>query len=189
MKLITKTIVTLLFLSCSFSATAQTPEEMKKWMEYSTPSDMHKMLAAMDGEWNEDVTFWMDPSAPEQKMTAACVNKMILGGRYQESKHTGDFSGMPFEGIGMLAWDNTLKKFVNTWVDNMGTGIMYMEGTWDAASASINFSGSMTDAMLGKSVKIREVMKMVDDKTVEITQYGEKDGKEFKSMYIKMSRK
>lgn len=189
MKQFFKTIVAMLFVSSIFSANAQTPEEMKKWMDYSTPSDMHTMLAKMDGEWNEEVSFWMDPKAPEQKMQATCVNKMILGGRYQESKHTGDFGGMPFEGIGMLAWDNTLKKFVNTWVDNMGTGIMYMEGTWDAATKSINFSGSMTDAMLGKSVKVREVMKVIDDKTLEMTQYSEKDGKEFKSMHIKMTRK
>jgi hypothetical protein len=189
MKHITKTIITVLLLACCFNTSAQTEEEMKKWMEYATPSEVHKMLAKMDGEWKEDITLWMDPSAPAQQMQSTCVNKMILGGRYQQSTHTGDFGGMPFEGIGMLAWDNTLKKFVNTWIDNMGTGIMYLEGTWDAATKSINLAGTMTDAMTGKSVKVREVMKVIDDKTMEMTQYTEKDGKEFKNMYIKMTKK
>lgn len=189
MKHITKTIVAVLLLACSINVKAQSQEEMKKWMEYMTPSEVHKMMGSWDGEWKEEITFWMDPNAPEQKMEASCVNKMILGGRYQQSTHTGDFGGMPFEGIGTLAWDNTKKIFVNTWVDNMGTGIMYLEGTWDAAAKTINLSGSMTDAMSGKSVKVREVVKIIDDKTQEMTQYTEKDGKEFKNMHIKMTRK
>ena len=30
---------------------AQSQEEMKKWMDYMTPSDMHKEMAKWDGEW------------------------------------------------------------------------------------------------------------------------------------------
>jgi hypothetical protein len=30
---------------------AQTQEEMKKMMDYATPSDMHKEMAKWDGEW------------------------------------------------------------------------------------------------------------------------------------------
>lgn len=189
MKKFTKTILAMLLLGCCFNARAQSQDEMKKWMDYMTPSETHKMMAKWDGEWKEEITFWMDPNAPEQKMDAGCVNKMILGGRYQQSTHTGDFGGMPFEGVGTLAWDNIQKKFINTWVDNMGTGIMYLEGTWDAANKTINLTGSMTDAMSGKLVKVREVVKVIDDTTQEMTQYTEKDGKEFKNMYIKMTKK
>lgn len=56
---------------------------------------------------------------------------MILGGRYQQSMHTGSFNGMPFEGISLVGYDNTKKVFMSSWADNMGTGSMYMEGTWD----------------------------------------------------------
>ncbi len=36
----------------------------KAMMEYATPGEMHKMLAMSNGNWSEDITFWMDPSAP-----------------------------------------------------------------------------------------------------------------------------
>ena len=71
--------------------------------------DVHKEMAKWDGEWNEEIHMWMAPGAPPQKMQATCVNKMILGGRYQESKHTGNFMGMPFEGISTTGYDNAEK--------------------------------------------------------------------------------
>lgn len=188
MKMIIKTIAVFTMVAFGLQATAQSEEETKKWMEYSTPSEIHKMLAASDGEWKEDITFWMAPGAPESKMKASCVNKMVLGGRYQESRHTGDFMGMPFEGIGTLAYDNARKVFINTWIDNMGTGIMYLEGTWDAKTKTVNLSGKMTDPMTGKETRVREEFKIIDDNTQEMTQYTEQGGKEFKNMHIKITR-
>jgi hypothetical protein len=35
---------------------------------------------------------------------------------------------MPFEGRGTEAYDNITKQYVNTWIDNMGTGIMHSTG-------------------------------------------------------------
>lgn len=189
MKHLTKTIAFVMLMTVCIQATAQTQEEMKRWMDYSTPSDVQKMLAKADGDWDEDLSMWMAPGAPEMKMKASCTNKMILGGRYQEAKHTGDFQGMPFEGISLLGWDNLLKKFVTTWIDNMGTGVMVMEGTWDDATKSATFTGKMTDPMAGKEVNVKQVLKMIDDNTQELDQYQEKDGKEYKSMHIKLTRK
>ena len=154
-----------------------------------TPSDVHKMMAKWDGEWNEEIQMWMDPNAPAQVMKASCVNTMILGGRYQQSVNIGSFNGMPFEGHSLTGWDNTRKLFVSTWVDNMGTGIMYLEGTWDAATKSMNLKGKMTDPMSGKEIPVRQVMKIIDDNTHIMEQYDTRDGKESKSMEIKFVRK
>ncbi|MCX6323058.1 MAG: DUF1579 family protein, partial [Sphingobacteriales bacterium] len=88
----------LFFLLCCITVvSAQTEEESKKWMAYMTPGEVHKLMASWDEEWNESITMWMAPGAPTQEMKSTCVNRMLLGGRYQESKHLGDFGGMPFE--------------------------------------------------------------------------------------------
>ncbi|HMU46594.1 MAG TPA: DUF1579 domain-containing protein [Chitinophagaceae bacterium] len=189
MKQILLAAFTILFIFTLNSAKAQSQEEMQKWMDYMTPSDVHKMMAKWDGEWTEDIEMTMDPAAPMQKMTATCVNKMILGGRYQESKHTGSFNGMPFEGISLVAWDNVRKKFVSTWIDNFGTGVMYMEGDWDNAAQTIILKGKMTDPMTGNEADIKQTMKIVDDNTQIMEQFNYKDGKEFKSMSITFKRK
>lgn len=132
---------------------------------------------------------WMAPGAPEQKMTSTCVNKMILGGRYQQSKHEGNFMGMPFEGKSLTGWDNTRKVFVSSWIDNFGTGMIYMEGTWDPATKSMTATGKMTDPMSGEEKNIKQVLHIVDDNTQTLEQYLVDNGTEFKTMLIKLTRK
>jgi hypothetical protein len=114
---------------------------------------------------------------------------MVLNGLYQQSTSTGSFSGMPFNGISTLGYDNHRKVFTTTWVDNMSSGIMMMEGSWDEAAKTINFKGKMTDPMTKQQVDIREAMKVVDDNTQVMEQYITHDGKESKSMEITFKRK
>lgn len=163
---------------------------MKAWNDYMTPGEPHKLLAAQNGKWEGKVTMWMSPDAPPTESKGTVVNRMVLGGRYQEGKFTGNFNGMPFEGQSIVGYDNTKKVFVSTWIDNMGTGIMTVEGPWDAASKSITFTGEMIDPMTGKKCKLREIMTFVDDKTQKMEMYNTMAGtKEYKSMEIVYTRK
>jgi hypothetical protein len=191
MKLTTYIICTLIILAISNRLEAQGNQDsaMKAWMSYMTPSDMHKMLAKDDGEWNEEITMWMAPGAPPTKSTATVTNKMIMGGRYQESKHTGNFMGMPFEGYGITGYDNAKKVFVYSWVDNMGTGIMVMEGKWDEKSKSIHFTGKATDPSTMKDTPVREVFTWIDNNKQKMEMYMTQGGKEYKSMEILLTRR
>ncbi len=164
----------------------------KAWMDFATPGDMHKMLAKSDGAWNGANTTWMENGAKPMTSTSEATNKMIFEGRYQISEHKGNFMGMPFEGMSITGYDNAKKKFVSTWIDNMGTGIMSMEGEWNASTKSIEFKGKMTDpARPGKDCDVREVYTFVDDNTQKLEMYGpdSKTGKEFKTMEITFTRK
>jgi len=115
---------------------------------------------------------------------------MILGGRFQQSEHSGCFGGMPFEGLSLVGYDNTKKVFVSTWMDNMGTMVMHLEGPWNPATKTISLSGLCTSPLDGKQVKMREVFTYVDDNTQRMTMYGpDMTGKEFKTMEIVFKRK
>jgi hypothetical protein len=165
---------------------------MKAMMAYGTPGDMQKMMASWNGTWNGDMTMWESEGAAPQKMVGTAVNSMVLGGRYQSSKHTGNMMGMPFEGMSLMGYDNALKKFVSSWVDNWGTGIMMMSGPWDAATKTLTLTGSMPDICRpGKECSMREVFTIIDDNTQHMEMYGPdpKTGKEFKTLEIKMTRK
>ncbi len=169
-------------------SSAQSPEEMQKWMDYMTPSEVHKMMAEWDGIWQEDIKMWMAPGTPEQTMKATVECKMIMGGRYQEQRHSGNMMGMPFEGYSLTGWDNARKIFTNTWMDNMSTGMVYMEGTWDAATKSMTLKGKMTDPMSGKQVDVRQVLYITSKDTQKMVQYSTLEGREFKSMEIVLTR-
>lgn len=165
---------------------------MKNWMEYATPGEVHKMMASWNGTWDGEVTMWETADAPPQKSTTKTVNKMIMDGRYQISTHSGNMMGMPFEGQATVGYDNGKKQFVSSWIDNMGTGIMYLSGPWDAASKSMTLTGKMVDPSSGNGheVTMREVFRVIDDNAHVMEMYCPgKDGKEFKTMEIKFTRK
>lgn len=165
---------------------------MKNWMAYATPGEPQKMMASWAGTWDGESTMWMDPKAPPMVSKVKAVNRMILGGRYMESVNTGDMMGQPFEGRSTMGYDNFKKEFISTWVDNMGTGVMVMKGTWDEATKSLTLKGKMTNACTtdGKDTWVREVYKVIDENNHVMEMYGYgPDAKEFKTMEIKMTRK
>jgi Protein of unknown function (DUF1579) len=168
---------------------SQNDDAMKAWQNYMTPGEVHKMLAASNGTWAEDITMWMAPGAPPTKSVASAENTMILGGRYQQSVSKGNFNGMDFEGIGILGYDNAKKIFMNSWVDNMGTGITQMQGPWDPATKTVTLTGTSVDPTTGRDVKVKETFAMIDNNTQVMTMYTNQDGKEYKSMEIKFTRK
>ena len=175
---------------CGNSQNMDSVAMMKAWQSFMTPGDMQKMLAKSSGDWNSEVTMWMDPNKPPQKSMGTCTNKMVLNGLYQESVHKGTMMGMPFEGHGTVGYDNAKKVFVSSWIDNMGSGIMYAEGTWDNASKSLVMKAKETDPLSGKDTDVKEVMKFIDDNTQIMEMYGAgPDGKEMKMMEIKFTRK
>ena len=168
---------------------AQSQEDMKAFMNYMTPGPIQQMMAKSVGAWTGTVTMWMQPGAPPTTSTMETNNEMILGGRYLQGLNKGSMMGMPFEGIGITGYDNAKKVFVSSWVDNMGTGIIYMEGNWDENAKTINMSGKSTDPITGKDIPTREVWKFVDDTHQVLEMYFTEKGQEFKGMELAYSKK
>lgn len=184
-------ILIALFVVSAFSSPSvySQDDNMKKWMDYMTPGDMHKMLATHAGKWNVKTTFWMAPGGEPTVSEGTSENEMIMGGRYMVSKYKGNMMGMPFEGMAIEAYDNAVKKFMSTWIDNMGTGIMYMTGTWDEAAKQITYTGKTVEPVTGGWIDIREVLRFNADGTTTMEMYGPgADGKEFKTMEITYTR-
>jgi hypothetical protein len=162
----------------------------KNWGEYATPSEIHKMMASWDGNWDGEVKMWMVPDAPPETSQLKTVNKMIYNGMYHQSTHTGTVNGMPFNGTGTMAYDNHRKVIINTWIDNMGSGVLYTEGGWDAATKTVESKGKFVDPGTKEILALREVMKVLDDNTQVLTHYHTREGgQEAKVMEITFKRK
>jgi hypothetical protein len=185
-----KKIYMLLVLAVGLiSAGYSQSEEEKAWMAYGTPGEPHKAMAAETGSWTNDMTFWQEPGGQPMKATSTCEVKMILGGRYQEMKYTGNIMGMDFEGQSLLGFDNATKEYTSTWIDNMGTGVLVLKGKMDKGSKSMTMTGDMVNPVTGKTSPYRQVYTIVDANTRKFEMYDTKNGKEFKSMEIVMKRK
>ncbi len=187
-----KIILAITLITTTFEAAAQMPDSaamMKAWMDFATPSAMHKWIASLNGNWEADITSYMNPASPEKSKGTAVYNS-VLNGLFQEGTMSASMMGMPFEGRSWMGYDNSKKKFVCTWIDNMGSGVVVMTGTFDETGKTLTLKGTQTDPFSGKDTEIKEVMKVVDDNNYTMEMYGAgPDGKEIKFMDAAYKRK
>jgi hypothetical protein len=164
-------------------------EMMEKWMAFMTPGAGHKVLDPLVGKWKTHMKMWMDPAAPVQESDGTSEFQWIMGGRYLEEHDNSTFMGQPFEGRCTWGFDNMKKKYVGTWIDNMGTGIMQSEGSYDASKKAFNYAAMGPDPTMSKYVPMRIVMTLVDANTTKMEMFGpDKSGKEYRGMEITYTR-
>jgi hypothetical protein len=195
MRVLNLSMLCVLVFSSSILVFSQENKEEKaaaqeKWMEYMTPSSAHKMMSKTTGEWTTKMQMWPAPGADPMTSEGTCNAEMILGGRYLQTKYSGTVMGMPFEGISTDGYDNAKKVYINSWVDNMGTGIMHSEGKYDESTKIITYNGTMFDPMQGKDAAYRQTMQMIDENHMVMEMFNiSPEGKEYKSMHIDYVKK
>ena len=178
------------------------PQEMMKqmmeMMEMSKLNENHKLLADMNGNWNYTIKFWMnpDPNAPPQQSKGTATRKSVMGGRYFEMDvsgkmqmpgEDGKMKDIQFKGMAIEGYDNAKKKFVASWIDNMGTGIQSSEGTYDPATKTFTYNMEM-EPMPGMKQQVREVLKVTDKDHMMLEWYENRGGQEKKTMEIAYTR-
>ena len=162
---------------------------METYSKLAAPGEPHKKFASLAGSWTTKTKAWMEPNKPPMESTGSCEHKMLLDGRFLQQECTGDMMGQQFTGIGMNGYDNHTKKYVSTWMDSMGTGIYFMEGTASADGKTITQKGQYDDPIEGH-MKLRGVTKIVDSNSEIFEMYGtDKSGKERKMMDDHYTRK
>jgi hypothetical protein len=174
-------------------------EMMAMMMEMAKPGENHRLLAQGVGTWDYHVKAWMspDPNAAPTQSSGSSVTRAVLDGRFFVSEHTGKMAmpgpdgkmtEMDFKGIGTEGYDNVQKKFVATWMDNMGTMIMHLDGTYDAATKTFTYRGEY-EMMPGMKTKVRERIKVIDPKHRLMEFFEDRGGTEVRTLEIGYSRK
>ena len=174
----------------------QPGEQMTEdWMKHAQPGKFHAHLEPLVGRWTQSVKMWMAPGAPPVVSTGTTESKWILGGRFllQEVKEDvkGDMDHPPFEGAGLIGYDNFKKKYTSVWVDNMGTAIMTSLGTCDDSGKVFTMIGRHDDVFTGRlDQKFKAITRIVDNDTLIDEMYVTgPDGKEFKMLEITYTRR
>lgn len=170
------------------------PKAMKELMEkLAQPGPQHERFKELVGDWNCNVRTYCDPETGNT-LTTPTESKgqakftLLLGGRFLQQQFTGEFQGMKFEGQGLCGFDNGNQKYVGTWIDNMGTGIMHNEGTYDERTQTLNETG--TYEMPGMTMTFKMSSKHVsDDEFLFTMSMVEAPGQEKKMMEMTYTRK
>jgi hypothetical protein len=172
-----------------------TPEQqkmMQEWAKYANPSDVHQKLTAIAGTYSVAGKMRMDAASEYTNTSATCVKETALGGRWLHEHCEGPgMMGMPpFEGMGLLGYNNYTKKYELYWFDNMSTQGFPMTGTANAAGNVITLHGSYEDPMTKKMRKARWVLTLTDANTQKLEFYDtDPSGKEYLGGELSYTRK
>jgi uncharacterized protein DUF1579 len=171
---------------------------MNQMVELGKVNENHKLLTDLDGNWNYTIKFWMnpDPNAKPQESNGTATRKSIMDGRYvlmdvtgrmQMPGADGKMKDVIFRGMATEGYDNVKKKFVSSWIDNMGTGIEFSEGTYDPATKSFTYTSEI-EPVPGMKSQVREVVKVADKDDMTLEWYENQGGQEKRTMEINYTR-
>jgi len=165
-------------------------EMMAVWQKAMTPGKGHDRLEPLVGKFDVDVKIWMQPGAPPSEGGGTSTHKWILGGRYLQQTYRGKSMGMPFQGVGYTGFDNALQKYVGSWMDTMGTGIMTSVGSGKPTAKKIEFESKMVDPMSGNECTMRSIIRIKDKNRNSFEMWAKgPDGKDFRTMIIEYARR
>lgn len=191
MKNISRFLVLGIILFISATSLAQDENQdamMKAWQESMTPGPQHALLAEMVGEWDGEITMWMDPETPPQTYQATAKYESIFDGRYIVGHYNGMMMGMPFNGMDVTGYDNIKKVFFTSWIDNMGTGVLNVEGSYDDKTKTYIYSGETVD-VFGNKMTVKNVITIQDKDHNTFEMFMDNGKGEMKTMEIKYTRK
>jgi hypothetical protein len=152
------------------------PAMMEAMEKAATPGEHHKHLARSVGKWTVTTKMFM-PGQPPMETSGTMEGEMVLGGRYLQSVFKSTMMGQPFEGRSLDAYDNASQSFVNTWIDNMGTGVLVSHGDCsDPSCKVVTFTGIMVDPMTGGKVTTKNVTTWQDADHYKMEMWSD-DGK------------
>jgi hypothetical protein len=173
----TRVLLILSLISGGTVASAQqpTPEQKKAMqqamLEKMQPAAEHKTLAALEGKWSTDVLYRMG-DGPTLKARGVATNRMILGGRFLESRATSNNPAGPglgdanVESLTIYGFDRRTGDYTSVGFDTMGTYWVSAAGKMSEGQ-SIVMSGETLDDHAG-SKEIRKydmVLRVVDPDT------------------------
>ena len=169
---------------------------MAKTVDPGEPGANHKLLAELVGSWDCKMTFWLEPGAPPSVSSGTAVRRPVMDGRYfvmdtavkmqmpgpDGHMHPADYKGMELDG-----YDNGKGLFFSTWVDNMGTGLLMAEGSYDPASKTFTYH-AQEETVPGTKTTVRGAVKVIDKDHYVFEWYEDRGGKEEKTMEVTYTR-
>lgn len=168
-----------------------TPEDMQACMIAGMPGEQHKAMAREIGTWAGKNQMWMYEGAEPMKSDSVTTVSWLMEGRFLKVDSKGEMPGMgPFHGFAINGYDNVSGKFVSTWVDNMGTGLMNGIGELSPDGKTMTWNYTFNCPITKKAAVMREVETWTSDttKTLEAWMTDPKSGKQYKMLQIDFTK-
>lgn len=137
---------------------SQSDDSMESWNTYKTPGHVHEMLAKATGNWNITTKFWLTPGSDAFTSKGTSSAEMIMGGLFLKTTDKIEGMGNYRNGSAIIGYDNSAKVSQKIYIDDYGSGMLYMTGTWDEATKTVTYKGQMMDHDKDAYVDVSETM-------------------------------
>jgi hypothetical protein len=114
------------------------------------PTDEHRRLEELVGDWTVHCEWFMDPSAPPATSTAR-ESVTMFGPFHVVCEFDCDLFGTPFRGRSTTSYDPRRACYVGTWVDTMNPTAWHFEGTCDPEDRLVMYGEGPTPGGEGTS--------------------------------------
>ncbi|MBM4130986.1 DUF1579 domain-containing protein [bacterium] len=133
-------------------------QALAAWDRAGAPGPWHEFLARRAGRWNVAGRIWNEPGGAPVHSRGESRLEMVLGGRFLQERHKGRVDGRPYEGLGLLGYDNADSTFTAVWVDDLGTRTAILSGRAGAPGEPVELRGAVTDPASGRALSLRLVI-------------------------------
>ncbi len=173
MKLLGRLLVLMIFVGMS-GQTSFAKEEVDPAL--TLPRKAHKIFKSMVGKWSFSTHSWRSPgSEPERVGSGLSTNTTLYGGRFLKLEIVGgDKDGQAVESTRIMGYDNLREEYQTFMLGSKGTSILFMAGTFDAASKIIKTEGTVSLQVTGEAARrARTEIHLIGDDSYSITFYLE----------------
>ena len=162
--------------------------EMAAWMKLAQPGAHHEHLAPFVGTWKGEVKMWMAPDAPPMVNQTITEASWILGERFLLWKQSGDFEGMPFEGMAIEGYNNGEKRSESLWIDYFGTLMLLFKGSCSDDGKVRGMATQFADVVGGGTIDYRTEYRWIDKDHFTYSAFMDRGDGEFKNLVITYER-
>ena len=138
-------------------------QKMQAMMAAMQPGPEHARLARLAGTFDVEITMWSGPGGDSMKAAAVAENRMILGGRFLESRTTGGQPPMQIESLSLVGFDRRHGKYTSIGLDTWGTYYVTAAGTM--TDSLVTMHGTDDDPIAGHTQVYDVNLRFVDADT------------------------
>jgi hypothetical protein len=160
---------------------------MAEFIAKNTPTDAHKALARLAGDYEVACKFYVAKDQPPVEEKGQARLRMVLDGRFLQERFDGQYMGQPFQGIGVTGFDTMTGRHFSTWMDSWTTFVVKFDGEVDAAGAVYTYKAEVPGPQGVKKTRTVTTIRSADVHVFEYFETGA-DGVETKTMELTYTR-
>lgn len=140
-------LILLVILSSTFLY-SQEADPMAEDYELMMPCEEHKLFNQLVGKWEQEYKFYVAPGTEPTTSKGKAESELILGGRFLQTKASGEAMGTVIESLGLMGFDRRFNKYTAYGFDTMGTYVVNPKGDYNSSSKILTLTGKNYEMML-----------------------------------------